>query len=78
MGCPGASLRHVERRTYYRGANAHVIQLGANRSQTGFNIAQALSVGQLSKGHGQELLSAGKLLGVTVDAIFGAAGTAIQ
>jgi triphosphoribosyl-dephospho-CoA synthetase len=52
--------------TRHSGANAHVIQLGANRSHTGFNIAQALSVGQLSKGHGKVLLPTGKLLGVPV------------
>jgi hypothetical protein len=43
-----------------------VIQLGANRSQTGFNIAQALSGDQLSEGHGEELLPAEKLLDVPV------------
>jgi len=52
--------------TRHSGANAHVIQLGANRSQTGFNIAQALAIGQLSKGHGKILLPAGKLLDVPV------------
>ncbi len=43
-----------------------MIQLGANRSQTGFNIAQALPGDQLSEGHGEELLPAEKLLGVPV------------
>jgi hypothetical protein len=52
--------------TRHGGAKAHVIQLGANRSQTGFNIAQALPGDQLSEGHGEELLPAEKLLGVPV------------
>jgi hypothetical protein len=34
--------------------------------QTGFNIAQALAIGQRSKGHNKILLSAGKLLDVPV------------
>jgi hypothetical protein len=52
--------------TRHGGAKAHVIQLEANRSQTGFNIAQALPGDQLSEGHGEELLPAEKLLGVPV------------
>ena len=43
-----------------------MIQLGANGSQTSFNIAQALPVGQLRKGQGKELFPAGKLLDVAV------------
>ena len=48
-----------------------MIQLGANRSQTGFNIAQALPVDQLSEGHGEELLPAEKLFGVPVAFVAG-------
>jgi hypothetical protein len=56
-------------KTRHSGANARVILLRANCFQTGSNIAQALPVGQLRKGHGEELLPAAKLLGVPVAAI---------
>jgi uncharacterized protein (DUF697 family) len=43
--------------------------LGPIAPRAGFDVAQALAVGQLRKGHGEELLPAGKLLGVAVAAV---------
>lgn len=43
-----------------RAANACVVQLGLQRVQTDFDVAQAGPVGQLSKGHAEKLIEAGK------------------
>ena len=48
----------VQRRTPGRGTKAHAVQLGVIGQQTGFDVAQALAVGQLGEGHGAELLGA--------------------
>lgn len=49
-----------ERVARHRRANAEVIQLGLLRSQTGFDIAQTFSEGQLRKGHAKKLIQARK------------------
>ena len=41
-------------------ANAHVIELARLRSQTRFDVAQALAIGQLRERHAQELIEAGE------------------
>ena len=53
----------------HAGAKAHVVELGADGAQAGFDIAQALAICQLSKGHRQKLFPAGELLDVAVTAI---------
>jgi len=50
-------------------ANAHGVEFAFQRSQTGFAIAQAFSVGELSKSHAQKLIEAGKVLDLAVAAI---------
>jgi hypothetical protein len=40
----------------HRRAETHVIQLESNRTQAGFDVAQALAVGQSGKGHREKLL----------------------
>ena len=37
---------------------AAVIELGTLRSQTDFDVAKAVAIGQLGKGHGQKLVPA--------------------
>ncbi len=55
-----------QRRAFDLLPQAHVVELGRLRRQTGFDIAQALAVGELRKGHHPELLAAGKRLHVAV------------
>ncbi len=56
---PIASLVGIGQcRTSDRRTKAHAVQLRLIRQQTGFDVAQALAVGQLGKGHGAELLCA--------------------
>jgi len=40
----------------HRAAKAHVVELGGLAAQTGFDVAQALSIGQLGERHAQELV----------------------
>jgi len=49
-----------QRRSGHRFAKSHVVQLCRLGQQAGFDIPQALSVGQLREGHGSELLGAGQ------------------
>src|ERR1035438_277763 len=44
----------------HRTANARMIEPRPQGAQAGFDIAQALAIGELSKGHAQELVPAGK------------------
>ncbi len=46
--------------------NSHVIELVLLSSQTGFDIPQALAIGQLGEGHTEVLAEAGKLLDLEV------------
>lgn len=56
---PVASLVGIgQRRAPDRRAKAHAVQLRLIGQQTGFDIAQALAVSQLSEGHGTELFGA--------------------
>ena len=41
-------------------ANAHVVEFAALGTQTGFDVAQALAIGQLREGHGPELIETGE------------------
>jgi hypothetical protein len=58
-----------ERVTSDRGAQPHVVQLGALRPQAGFDVAQALAVGQLREGHAEILVEAAELLDPVVAVI---------
>ena len=53
----------------YGTANAHVIELVALRTQARFDVAQALTIGHLGKGHAQILVKTDKLLHLPVTAI---------
>jgi len=46
-----------------------VVQLPAHRTQTGFDVAETLAVGQLSKGHCQILVAARKAPMMRISAI---------
>ena len=50
--------------------NAHVVQFGFQGIQTGFDIAEAVTAGQLSKCHTQELIEAGELPDTEVAFVF--------
>ena len=58
-------------------ANADVIQLGLQGVQTDFDVAQAVPVGQLSKGHAQELIEAGELARAIVASVLADAAVEI-
>jgi hypothetical protein len=53
----------------------HVIQPLGLSTQIDLDVAQRLAVGQLSKGHGQELVRAGEVLNLVIDAVSGHAST---
>lgn len=46
--------------------NTHMVASGGDRSQTGFDISQAFTIGQLGEGHAEILIPAGESLGVFV------------
>ena len=50
-------------------ANPHVVQLGLHRPQTGLDVAEALAIRQLRKGHHAPMFVAGKGLDLVVPAI---------
>ncbi len=50
----GASQIHAR----YMPADSQVIKLGASRTQTGFDVAQTLAIGQLREGHAQKMIPA--------------------
>ena len=56
-------------------AQAHVIQPLGLGTQIDLDVAQRLAVGQLSKGHRQELIHAGELLDLVIAAVSGHAST---
>ena len=56
-------------------AQTHVIQPLGLRTQIDLYVAQRLAVGQLSKGHGQELVHAGEVLNLVIAAVSGHAST---
>ena len=58
-----------QRRAFDLVPEAHVVKLRGLCRQTNFDIAQALAVGQLCKGHYTELFGAGKRFGVAVAAM---------
>ena len=56
-------------------AQPHVIQPLGLGTQIDLDVAQRLAVGQLSKGHGQELVHAGELLDLVIATVSGHAST---
>ena len=52
-------------------AQTHVIQPLGLGTQIDFDVAQRLAVGQLSKGHGQELVHAGEVLDLVIASVRG-------
>ena len=56
-------------------AHPHVIQPLGLGTQIDLDVAQRLAVGQLSKGHGQELVHAGEILNLVIAAVSGHAST---
>ncbi len=56
-------------------AQPHVIQPLGLGTQIDLDVAQRLAVGQLSKGHGQELVRAGEILNLVIAAVSGHAST---
>ena len=56
-------------------AQTHVIQPLGLGSQIDLDVAQRLAVGQLSKGHGQELIHAGEVVDLVIAAVSGHAST---
>jgi hypothetical protein len=56
-------------RTTPRRAESHGIKLGRLSAQAGFDVTQALAIGQLGKGHGTELLGATEVAHPAVAAI---------
>ena len=56
-------------------AQPHVIQPLGLSTQIDLDVAQRLAVGQLSKGHGQELVHAGEILNLVIAAVSGHAST---
>ena len=56
-------------------AQTHVIQPLGLSTQIDLDVAQRLAVGQLSKGHGQELVHAGEILNLVIAAVSGHAST---
>jgi len=50
-------------------AEAHGVELGGLCAETGFDVAQALAIGQLRKGHGAELFGATEVAHPAVAAI---------
>ena len=52
-------------------AQTHVIQPLGLGTQIDFDVAQRLAVGQLSKGHGQELIHAGEILDLVIASVSG-------
>src|ERR1039458_10884575 len=49
--------------------NAHVVELAVDRSQAGFDITQALAIGQLSKCDAKQLSETGKSPEFTITAV---------
>lgn len=58
-----------QRAARYPGLDPHVVQLARLGSQTRFDVAQALAIGQLGKGHAKILIEAGKALDLVLAAI---------
>ena len=56
-------------------AQTHVIQPLGLSTQIDLDVAQRLAVGQLSKGHGQELVHAGEILNLVIATVSGHAST---
>ena len=62
------------------GAESHVVELGAERTQARFDVAQAFAVGQLGERHAEELIPAGEAApsAIPVVAAYAAAEFAIR
>jgi hypothetical protein len=55
----------------HRAAKAHVVQLGCLTAQAGFDVAQALPIGQLGEGHAQVLVETGEVLDLVFPVVAG-------
>ena len=47
-------------------SETHVIEFPLNRTETCLDVSEAFSIGQLSKGHGEELIPARKVFDLVV------------
>ena len=67
-------------RTRHLGAESHVVEFGAERTQARFDVAQAFPVGQLGERHAEELIPAGEAApsAIPVVAAYAAAEFAIR
>ena len=59
----------------HRTAKSHVVELCCLAAQTGFDVAQAFSVGQLREGHTQILIQTGEVLDLVLASVPGHATT---
>lgn len=62
-------IRVRQRVPRYRVAKTHVVELRCLAAQAGFNVAQALPVGQLREGHAQILVETGEVLDLVLAAV---------
>jgi hypothetical protein len=67
---PVASFVRIgQRRTRYLAAESHVVELAADRTEAGFNVAKTLAVGQLSECHRQILIPTGQIFQIATTTI---------
>jgi len=59
------------RRARHAGAETHVVQLAAHRTQARLDVAQILTIGQLREGQRQILIPAGEVFRVAISAVAG-------
>ena len=72
VNAPVARVQGIgQRRACRNVAHAHVKKFGLIGRQTRFDVAQRLAVGQLRKGHGQELVHAGEILNLVIASVLG-------
>jgi hypothetical protein len=56
----GASFASCQRRMCYRAAKSHGVELAADGTEAGFDVANTVAVGQLSECHRQILIPTGQ------------------
>lgn len=70
VNAPVAQLVGIgQRRARHGFANAHVIKLGSLRRPTRFDVAQAVAIGELSKGQDTEVLATGQRPDAVINAM---------
>jgi len=62
-------IRVGQRVARYRTAKAHVVELGGLAAQTGFDVAQALAVGQLRERHTQKLVETSEVFDLVLSVV---------